>query len=192
MTNTFYLDMDGVIADWDSGAARVLGGPLREKLINGHYKNTDEEWIKLRNEHRMYRDLPLMPHAEILVELGRQYRDRLGWELRFLTAVPKNDDMPWAFSDKVLWALERFPDIPVFFGPHSTDKYKHCLQGDILVDDRNDNCLSWTAAGGLAVRVKSHDIRPAIQQVRIDLNQRMAKLDIVTVAIAAAGGFNGR
>ena len=197
MTNTFYLDMDGVIADWDSGAARVLGGPLREKLINGHYKNTAEEWIKLRNEHRMYRDLPLMPHCESLVKLGRQYRDRLGWELKFLTAVPKNDDMPWAFSDKVLWALERFPDIPVMFGPHSTDKYKHCLPGDILVDDRSDNCASWIAAGGLAVHVKSHDIRPAREEVRFDLNRRMnlrsmAKLDVVAAAIVAAGGFNAR
>jgi len=172
MTNTFYLDMDGVVADWDAGAARVLGRPLREKFVNGHYKNTDQEWLKLRNEHRMYRDLPLMPHALVLVDLARGYRDRLGWELRFLTAVPHNDDMPWVFYDKVLWAQERFPDIPVFFGPHSTDKHKHCGPGDILVDDRSDNCAAWTAAGGLAVHVKSHDLRDAIEQVRQDLARR--------------------
>ena len=185
MTNTFYLDMDGVVADWDAGAARILGGPLREKLVNGHYKNTAEEWLKLRNQHRMYRDLPLMPWANTLVDLARQYRDRLGWELKFLTAVPQNDDMPWAFTDKVYWAMERFPDIPVMFGPHSTDKYKHCRTGDILVDDRSDNCASWTSAGGLAVHVRSHDILPAIDMVRQDLAERMA-----LHATVAGGGFN--
>jgi len=184
MTNTFYLDMDGVIADWDAGAAEILGGPLREKLLNGHYKNTAEEWLKLRSHDRMYRDLPLMPHALELVALARSYRDQLGWELKFLTAVPKNDDMPWAFYDKCMWALARFPDIPVMFGPHSTDKYKHCKPGDILVDDRSDNCASWRAAGGLAVHVRSHDIAPAIEQVGQDLTQRM-----VNHAMAAGGGF---
>jgi hypothetical protein len=59
----------------------------------------------------------------------------------------------WAFWDKILWAQERYPDIPVHFGPYSEDKQKHCVPGDILVDDRPDNCQSWRDAGGIAVRV---------------------------------------
>jgi 5'(3')-deoxyribonucleotidase len=185
MTNTLYLDMDGVVADWDAGAALILGGPLREKLVNGHYKNTAEEWLKIRSHDRMYRDLPLMPHAEQLVALARGYREGLGWKLKFLTAVPNKDDMPWAFSDKVMWAMERFPDIPVMFGPHSTDKYRHCSPGDILVDDRSDNCASWLAAGGLAVHVKSHDIRPAIEELRFDFTCRMSLRSMAALNVAA-------
>jgi hypothetical protein len=41
-----------------------------------------------------------------------------------------------------------------------------------LVDDRSDNCASWTAAGGLAVHVTSHDIRDAIELVGQDLARR--------------------
>ena len=67
MTNTFYLDMDGVIADWNAGASLVLGHPLRAKMADGRYESTDEDWGKLRAAARMYRDLPLMPHCEELV-----------------------------------------------------------------------------------------------------------------------------
>ena len=171
-TNTFYLDMDGVIADWEAGAALVLGSPVKTLYVENYHRHTREEWAILRQAHRMYRDLPLMPRAGELVDLARGYRDQLGWQLLFLTAVPANDDVPWAFYDKVLWATERFPDIPVHFGPHSTEKHRHCSPGDILVDDRLDNCTSWRAAGGLAVHVVGHTIDHAIEQVRADFLSR--------------------
>jgi len=191
MNNTFYLDMDGVVADWESAAALFFGRPIR---LNGA-TNTVKEWDTIKTQHRFYRTLPLMPRVDELVALARQYRDALGWNLLFLTAVPKNDDMPWAFYDKVLWAQERFPDIPVHFGPHSWDKHRHCAHGDILVDDRPDNCSSWIASGGLAVQVLDNDLGPAIREIRFDLNRRMslrsmAELGAVADAIVAAGGFN--
>lgn len=167
--------MDGVVADFEAGAALVLSGPRKTEYVQGHYRHNDSEWGRLRDEHRLYSNLPLMEHAEELVGLGRQYRDQLGWELLFLTAVPKHDDMPWAFYDKVVWAKERFPDIAVHFGPHSTDKYKHCKAGDILVDDRADNCLQWSSAGGIAVRVRGQSILPAIQVVQSDLAVRLTR-----------------
>jgi 5'(3')-deoxyribonucleotidase len=101
--------------------------------------------------------------------------------------VPKNDDVPWAFYDKVLWATNYFPDIPVHFGPHSWDKYKHCrVEGDILVDDRPDNCEQWLAAGGLSFKVNGNDLGSVLDlisadlRVRVDLkNQRDIALDLV-------------
>lgn len=186
MANTFYLDMDGVVADWDLGVAPIIG-ELRTRYVNGHYKNTPEEWARIKTHQRLYRDLPVMPLADQLVNLARQYRDQLGWQLLFLTAVPKDDDVPWAFYDKVLWAQEYFPDIPVHFGPHSTDKHRHCSPGDILVDDRKDNCESWQARGGQALRVQSRDLTPVIQELKQDLARRqsfqrlreMVNLDII-------------
>jgi 5'(3')-deoxyribonucleotidase len=66
----------------------------------------------------------------------------------FLTAVPKGNDVPWAFYDKVVWVQNYFPDIPVMFGPFSKDKWQHCKPGDILIDDRKSNIAEWQAAGG--------------------------------------------
>ena len=195
MTNTFYLDMDGVVADWESAAAAHFGRPIR--LTPGAERtttNTPGEWESIKTQGRFYRTLPLMPRVDELVGLARGYRDQLGWNLLFLTAVPKNDDMPWAYSDKVLWAQEHFPDIPVHFGPHSWDKHKHCKSGDILVDDRPSNCREWISAGGLAVKVDGNDLSAAITQIGFDFNRRMslrsmADLNNMADAIVANGGF---
>jgi 5'(3')-deoxyribonucleotidase len=174
LTNTFYLDMDGVVADWEVAASTFLRRPMRDPDSLTHYRNTPEEWEQIKTQSRFYRDLPLMPKAEQLVALARQYRDRLGWNLLFLTAVPKNDDVPWAFYDKVLWAQRYFPDIPVHFGPHSLDKFKHCrVKGDILVDDRPDNCAGWRSAGGWAVKVNGNDLTQAIGLVSEDLANKL-------------------
>lgn len=173
-TNTFYLDMDGVVADWESAAAAYFGRPIRLAGAERTPANTPTEWDSIKTQGRFYRDLPLMPRVDELVALARQYRDLLGWRLLFLTAVPKNDDMPWAFYDKVLWAQERFPDIPVHFGPHSWDKHKHCRTGDILVDDRASNCREWTGAGGLSFRVTANDLGTVLDLVRADLDLKLA------------------
>ena len=142
---TIYLDMDGVVADFDSYAKQVLN---TDKTSHNW---PQKDWEKISNNPRLYRDLDKTLEADQLVRFCRQTCDDKGWDLLFLTAVPRGDDMPWAFYDKVHWANERYPDIPVFFGPHSFDKWKHCEVGDILIDDRPSNCEEWNKAGGTAI-----------------------------------------
>ena len=184
--NTFYLDMDGVVADWEAAASAFLGRPMRDPDSLTHYRNTPEEWAQIKTQSRFYRSLPLMQRVDELVHLARQYRDTLGWSLLFLTAVPAKDDVHWAFYDKVMWAQDHFPDIPVHFGPHSYEKCNHCSEGDILVDDRPDNCEQWRAAGGTAFKVNGNDLASVLDliaadlRVRVDLkNQRDITLDLV-------------
>jgi len=143
-----YLDMDGVVADFRSRAIQVIGRDAPNASLY-----PDADWNRLRDDPHLFRHLPLMPGAQELVDLARRFRDELGWELLFLTAIPHNNDLPWAFHDKAAWAHEHFPDIAVHFGPYSDDKPLHCSSGDILVDDRLSNCQEWAAAGGVAVRV---------------------------------------
>ena len=174
MGNTFYLDMDGVVADFDSAAEAALGIERRSQPVDGHNKLTRSEWDILIQNQRLYRDLPLMHRANELVGIARLYRDQLGYQLRFLTAVPKANDCPWAFYDKVMWAQERFSDIPVHFGPYSVDKYRHCRPGDILVDDRTDNCNSWRDANGWAIQVKGRNLYEAITILRNEYERRIS------------------
>ena len=158
--NTIYLDMDGVVADWETAAAELVG--YRSEYPEKPYP--PEDWDRIRNHKRIFRNMPKMPQADELVTLARKFRDELGWELLFLTAVPHYNDIHWAYYDKVMWATERYPDIPVHFGPYSQDKRNHTKPGDILVDDRLDNCNGWKDAGGLAVRV-TKDYQLALDQV---------------------------
>ena len=153
--------MDGVLADWNTGVENIIG--YRREDANAPYNPDD--WAKVRQTQRIYRDLPLMKDATRLADTARQFRDRLGWELLILTAVPKDNDFKWAFYDKFTWANKNFPDIPVHFGPYSKDKHTHCNPGDILVDDRKSNCDEWLEKGGIAVKVSDERVDLAINEL---------------------------
>ena len=141
-----YLDMDDVVADWMPAARAIVNR-------NWEYgeRIPESDWAKVKAKERFYRHLPIKPGAHELVDYCKQAVENGQAEgLFFLTALPHDYSVPWASYDKICWAQERFPDIPVFFGPFSHDKYKHCQPGDILIDDRTSNCSEWRAAGGRA------------------------------------------
>ena len=139
-----YLDMDDVVADWMPAARAIVN-----RNWNYGERIPDSDWDKVKAKARFYRDLPIKPGAHELVGYCKQaVANGQAEGLYFLTALPHDYSVPYAAQDKVWWAHERFPDIPVFFGPFSFDKYKHCQPGDILIDDRVSNCEEWAKAGG--------------------------------------------
>ena len=141
-----YLDMDDVVADWMGYARAYLKEPnWQEGEMLPEYK-----WRRLKDDQRMYRNLPLKEGAHDLVNWCRSYKEKSGCGLFFLSAIPHGNDMPWAIQDKVFWAQEHFPDIPVFLGPYSHDKWVRCKPGDILIDDRRGNNEDWRRQGGRA------------------------------------------
>ena len=142
---TLYLDMDGVVADFDEYALRTHSIPA----MGGVYP--PEIWEKIAQNKRIYRELKKTSYADMLVETCRELAQSKKWQLIFLTAVPKGNDVKWAFYDKMIWAQLLYPGIPVHFGPYSKDKYKHCSEGDILIDDRLSNINDWKNAGGVGI-----------------------------------------
>lgn len=148
--------MDGVVADFDEYAARTLGLPPSSGIY------PDEAWYNLASNKRLYRDLIKTPYADELVFQCSAIAKRNGFDLQFLTAVPKGNDVPWAFYDKVVWAQNNFPGIPVMFGPFSKDKHVHCQRGDVLVDDRRSNIEEWRAAGGFGILHEDYETTKAI------------------------------
>jgi 5'(3')-deoxyribonucleotidase len=153
---TLYLDMDGVVADFDEYAARTLGIPPSSGIY------PDEVWYKLATNARLYRDLIKTPYADELVFHCSRIAKKFNFELYFLTAVPKGNDVPWAFYDKVVWAQKNFPAIPVMFGPFSRDKHVHCRPGDVLIDDRRSNIEEWRAAGGIGILHTEYESTKAV------------------------------
>lgn len=139
-----YLDMDDVVADFTGYAVDVVGYDPRTL---GLYKYPDNDWILLRNNPRIYRDLEVIPGAIDFVDELKS----LDMDLRFLTAIPSGNDVPFAFQDKMNWARQHFPGIDVLFGPYSEDKVLRAKSYHILVDDRKKNIDAWVKAGGLGV-----------------------------------------
>ena len=138
--------MDDVVADFQRYASEKLA--TTTQLGD---KWSENQWKILTENPRLYRDLEKTKEADRLVTFCRRFCLDRGLELLFLTAVPKDNDVHWAFYDKVLWARDKFPDIPVMFGPFSRDKHTHCRHNDILIDDRQSNIDQWNDAGGIGI-----------------------------------------
>jgi len=141
-----YLDMDDVVADWMLAARTIV----KRNWEHGE-RIPDSDWSKVKAKERFYRDLPIKPGAHELVQFCRDaVTNGQAHGLAFLTALPHDYSVPYAAQDKVWWAHEHFEGIPVFLGPFSHDKWRHCEPGDILIDDRTSNCEEWKRAGGQA------------------------------------------
>ena len=142
-----YLDMDDVVADWHAAAQDFL----KMRWVKEHERLPQADWDRIKHHSRFYRDLPLKDGAQDLVAwcVAAQQKGTTD-RVYFLTALPHDYSMPWAAQDKVWWANDYFPGIPVFFGPFSQDKWRHCEPGDVLIDDRTSNCEEWISAGGQA------------------------------------------
>ena len=144
---TIFVDMDGVVADFDTFASDLLG-----RKIGWHQSKFDltgEEWEKLTTVDRLYYQLPLMPDATKLIAYVKSLSTR--FHVQFLTAVPRRTTMPEARADKQAWVDKYFPGMKMDIGPFSHDKQKWCSPGDILIDDRPSNIEEWMRAGGIAI-----------------------------------------
>ncbi len=178
MKNTIYIDMDGVVADFDTPARAILKPTWEEQRhadATGRWPDT--KWRTILNQQDFFRILPKMPQADELMALARRFETELGWRLRMLTAIPKKNDFPEAFQDKIDWMQEHYPGVRVCFGPYSQDKQQHCKPGDILVDDRASNIEEWQQAGGRTVRVLHNNYPQALDELHklfLDLQSQRA------------------
>lgn len=141
------LDMDGVVADFNTWCGELLGRPIS-------WEGRDlsaEEWDILSKQGHIYAQLPLIKESVLLVLMAKEASSKHGLGLRFLTAIPRRTTMPEAEQDKRDWVERYFPGIPVEIGPYSKDKQNWCNPLDILVDDKKENVMQWMEKGGVSV-----------------------------------------
>lgn len=139
--NTIFLDMDGVLADFDAYLIEHMGrtfphmtGPIGDR----------EMWDFLKKVDHLYLKLEPTPYAFQLWDLAHSF----GSNVEILTALPRRTSLPTAEQDKKDWIKKYFSNtINVRIGPYSRDKWKHANPGDILVDDRPDNIEDWEEKG---------------------------------------------
>ena len=136
-----FLDADGVLADFDEGARRLLQmSPRQFEARHGR----GALWKRLGAAKNFYGTLPEMPDARILFDAVRHL------EPTILTGLPLGN---WAAPQKVEWAAEHFPGVPIITCM-ARDKHKHMLPGDVLVDDRENHRKAYEAAGVFFVHHK--------------------------------------
>ena len=145
-----YVDMDEVVADFKGFAEEFF-----QRNLDNRERLPPEEWERLASCERLYRDLQVREGGYSLINWLRVYCHEHNVGLFFLTAIPRNNDIPYAIMDKVEWCQKYFPGIPVFIGPRSHEKVKRCKFGDILIDDRLSNITEWNEAGGVGYQYKN-------------------------------------
>ena len=133
-----FLDCDGVLADFDAGARKVLGLSPKE-FEERHSKR--EFWKRIARAPDFYAALPMMSDARLLFD-AVAHLDPI-----ILTGLPLGN---WAAPQKVRWAAEHFPGTRIITCM-ARDKYRHMTGSDVLVDDRADHRSKWEDAGGTFV-----------------------------------------
>jgi hypothetical protein len=151
MTRQLYLDCDGVLADFNKGAAALLG--MHPKAYEKR-RGPAHFWAKLASAPDFYFSLPLMPDAMRLYEAVRHLDPII------LTGVPRGN---WAAEQKVRWAARHFPGVRIIT-TMARDKRDHAKEGDVLVDDQPKHRDRWKDAGGIFIHHK--DAETSIEELK--------------------------
>ncbi len=142
MPGQLYLDLDGVLADFDAGAERMLGTDNSYKYEWVH--GSDVFWDGLNADPQFFYHLPQLPDAMDLWQAVR-FRNPV-----ILTALPKVDATDVA-GQKRSWVAENLGvDVDVITCMTS-DKPHYSRPGAVLVDDRTVNRAEWVRCGGIFV-----------------------------------------
>lgn len=147
MTNTkytAYIDMDGVVADFDE-KVRIITKGVSD--TNDYSKNQMWKDIGYHNKfvEPFYETLPKKSDADALMK----FVDENFEKVIFLTATGT------AFRDisgqKRRWIEKNYPGHKVITVTSSSDKAVYANPNSILVDDRLKSIDPWERAGGIGV-----------------------------------------
>jgi hypothetical protein len=142
MRKQVYLDCDGVLADFDRGAEKILGAPPH---VFEKRHGAGEFWKRLARAPDFFDSLEPMADAMVLYEAVRHLDPII------LTGLPRGK---WAEPQKRRWAERHFPGVPVITTMAAL-KHEHRHPGDALVDDRDKHRHLWENEGGIFIHHKS-------------------------------------
>lgn len=141
---TLYIDLDGVMADFDKSFPEIFGMDHRSMA-------DDDMWMKINSHASFFRDLPPMEGAvEFFLSVAHL-------NPVILTACPRSNYAHVA-RQKREWVREHLSEtcliLPVMGGRHKP-LFMH-QRGDILIDDMEKNCKAWAEAGGNPIHHKGN------------------------------------
>lgn len=151
MAPVVFIDMDGVVADFNSRVLELAGMP-DAKGPPGEYEifkalgiTHDEMWEIVNGDPGFWPDLEPYPWARDLV---RSVAELVGQENTYFFTSPSRD--PQSTAGKVEWIYRHFAAYKrqFFIGPH---KWQCASPRTILIDDRDTTVEKFREYGGRAV-----------------------------------------
>ncbi|MDA7616782.1 hypothetical protein N8579_00225 [bacterium] len=147
-----YLDMDGVLADFDQRFRDISGMEPRE-FENKYGRKAFWDLIDEENKIKFWVGIPVMDGAAALVNAVKDY----DYELLTSPSAKKQ-----SYLGKILWVKNHtgdvFPSKPRINFKKAKEKHlvkPQLAKTDILIDDREDTIGRWNAAGGTGIVYKS-------------------------------------
>ncbi|MEO8175825.1 MAG: hypothetical protein ABI626_04105 [Sphingomicrobium sp.] len=137
-----FLDCDGVLADFAAGVQALLGMSAAQ-FETRHGRGA--LWQRIAAAPDFYATLPEMPDARELFDAVEQLAPTI------LTGLPIGN---WAAPQKVRWAAEHFPGVPIITCL-ARDKHLHMQPGDVLVDDRENHRAAYEREGVVFIHQKN-------------------------------------
>ena len=142
-----YVDMDGVVADFDQRFFD-LSGMMPKEYENKYGKNAFWEFIdEGENKLKFWIGIPQMSDAQSLMDYVSQYN----YEMLTSPSIKQQSLM-----GKGLWIKNHtnkglFKSKPKVNYRFAKNKVEFAAPNHILIDDRADTINSWNAAGGIGI-----------------------------------------
>ena len=146
-----YLDVDGVIADFEAGL-KVLGwtGDLYNRGRGELSKFMYEQW------ERIFSTAPLTPNADYFMTLY-ETENQIQNNCQILTAMGSHYTPKQAhtvYANKLAWLEKQgFEREHINIVPTAEDILPFCKPGAVLYDDKRWTIKRWNELGGLGILV---------------------------------------
>ena len=138
-----YLDMDGVIADFNKRYVSLFGINPREAEKNKKFKTYFEQFI----ESGQFSTLDVMPGAMQGVDYLRKFPAPT--QILSSTASEKNYDA--ISKQKMIWLQTHGITFNPLFVPGKRHKWKYATPTSIIIDDTQSVIQQWDEAGGIGI-----------------------------------------
>lgn len=138
-----YLDMDGVIADFEKRYVQMYGMKPREAEKNHKFDSLFGEFI----ETKQFQTLDLMPGA---ME-GINFLRKCSAPTQILSSTANQERYDAVSKQKMIWLQTHGITFNPIFVPGKSLKYKYANPNTIIIDDTKSVIDDWTKAGGIGI-----------------------------------------
>jgi phosphoglycolate phosphatase-like HAD superfamily hydrolase len=141
-----YLDMDGVIADFDKRYVELYKVSTKESERDKNWRQFFKKFI----EDGHFATLELMPEAIELMD----YLKSTGIPITILSSTSSETRDSLIRPQKMEWLKKHKIDFPVILVPGAHLKKDYATPDSILIDDTNKNIDDWRREGGIGILYK--------------------------------------
>jgi 5'(3')-deoxyribonucleotidase len=135
MAFKIWIDLDGVLTDFNKALSNLLGRPVKED-----FGNDPKIWAAITNAgESFWSNMNFMPDGRELWEAIEIYKPTI------LSAPTRHKS---SIEGKKKWLKNNLPGVPYII---DQDKASHADKDSILIDDREKNIKKWEEAGGIGI-----------------------------------------